>query len=75
MCRLFIEEGRRSGGVTMENTERPYVDVRDLSEAVLLLFENPKSEGRYICSAYSFRTKEFVEKMETMFPGYNYPKM
>ncbi|GKD00385.1 cinnamoyl-CoA reductase 2-like protein, partial [Tanacetum coccineum] len=71
----YMKEDGRSGGVTMENTERAYVDVRDLSEAILLLFENPKSKGRYICSAYSFRTKEFVEKMETMFPGYNYPKI
>nr|GEX86878.1 zinc finger, CCHC-type [Tanacetum cinerariifolium] len=72
---LDVTQEGRSGGVTMENTERAYVDVRDLSEAILLLFENPKSEGRYICSAYSFRTKEFVQKMETMFPGYNYPKI
>nr|GEV69006.1 cinnamoyl-CoA reductase 2-like [Tanacetum cinerariifolium] len=71
----YIKEEGRSGGVTMDNIERPYVDVRDLSEAILLLFENPKSEGRYICSAYSFRTKEFVQKMESMFPGYNYPKI
>ncbi|PWA43648.1 bifunctional polymyxin resistance protein, ArnA [Artemisia annua] len=71
----YIKEEGRSGGVTMENTERPYVDVRDLSEAILLVFENPKSEGRYICSAYSIRTKEFVAKMETVFPEYNYPKI
>ncbi|KAJ0851846.1 putative cinnamoyl-CoA reductase [Helianthus annuus] len=67
------QEGR-SGGDTMENIRRPYTDVRDLSEAILQLYENPESSGRYICSAYSFRAKEFVAKLESLFPGYNYPK-
>ncbi|KAJ0838596.1 putative cinnamoyl-CoA reductase [Helianthus annuus] len=67
------EEGR-SGGDTMENIRRPYTDVRDLSEAILQLYEYPESSGRYICSAYSFRAKEFVAKLESLFPGYNYPK-
>ncbi|MFS8006436.1 putative NAD(P)-binding domain superfamily [Helianthus anomalus] len=58
----------------MENIRRPYTDVHDLSEAILLLYENPESSGRYICSAYSFRAKEFVAKLESLFPGYNYPK-
>nr|XP_043634339.1 cinnamoyl-CoA reductase 2-like [Erigeron canadensis] len=71
----YMKVEGRTGGDVMENTERPYVDVRDLSEAILLLYENPESEGRYICSAYSIRTKEFVAKMESMFPGYNYPKI
>lgn len=71
---MFLEEGR-SGGVTMENIERPVVDVRDLSEAILLLYRKPEFEGRYLCSAYSLRTKDLVEKIESMFPCYNYPKM
>ncbi|KAI3797038.1 hypothetical protein L1987_39728 [Smallanthus sonchifolius] len=71
----YIKEDGRTRGDTMENINRPYTDVRDLSEAILLLYENPKSNGRYICCAYSFRTKEFVAKMESLFPGYNYPKI
>ncbi|MFS8006431.1 putative NAD(P)-binding domain superfamily [Helianthus anomalus] len=59
----------------MENLRRPYTDVRDLSEAILLLYENPESNGRYICCAYSIRTEEFVARMENLFPGYNYPKL
>ncbi|KAJ0654722.1 putative NAD(P)-binding domain superfamily [Helianthus annuus] len=59
----------------MENLRRPYTDVRDLSEAILLLYENPESNGRYICCAYSIRTEEFVARMQNLFPGYNYPKL
>lgn len=70
----FMKDEGRPGGDTIENTEISYVDVRDLAEAILLLYENPESNGRHICSAHLFSTKEFVSKMESMFPGYNYPK-
>ncbi|KAI3724563.1 hypothetical protein L2E82_36344 [Cichorium intybus] len=71
----YMKDEGRPGGDTIENVERPYVDVRDLSEAILLVYENPTSSGRYICSSYLVKTKEFVEKMESMFPGHNYPKI
>lgn len=71
----MVQEEGRIGGDTIQNAERPYVDVRDLSEAILLLYENPESNGRYICSPYSLRTRDFVAKMESMFPGHTYPKM
>ncbi|XP_076958577.1 cinnamoyl-CoA reductase 1-like [Bidens hawaiensis] len=71
----YMKEEGRSGGYAMDNTKRPYADVRDLSEAILLLYENSESNGRYICSAYSLSTKEIVAKMESLFPGYNYPKV
>ncbi|MFS8006425.1 putative cinnamoyl-CoA reductase [Helianthus anomalus] len=71
----YMKEEGRTREDTMDNLRRPYADVRDLSEAILLLYENPESDGRYICSAYSIRTDEFVAKMENLFPGYNYPKI
>ncbi|KAF5767201.1 putative cinnamoyl-CoA reductase [Helianthus annuus] len=71
----YMKEEGRSGGDSMEDIKRPYVDVRDLCDAILLLYENPESNGRYICSAYSLTTKEFVAKMESLSPGYNYPKI
>lgn len=71
----YMKEEGRTGGDTTDNREHPLVDVRDLSEAILLVYENPESEGRYICSACSIRAREFVAKMESMFPSYNYPKI
>ncbi|XP_023754321.1 cinnamoyl-CoA reductase 1 [Lactuca sativa] len=71
----YMKEEGRIGGDTIQNAERPYVDVRDLSEAILLLYENLESNGRYICSPYSLRTRDFVAKMENMFPGHTYPKI
>ncbi|KAM0014626.1 putative NAD-dependent epimerase/dehydratase, NAD(P)-binding domain superfamily [Helianthus debilis subsp. tardiflorus] len=71
----YMKEEGRAGGDSMEDIKRPFVDVRDLCDAILLLYENPESNGRYICSAYSLTTKEFVAKMESLSPGYNYPKI
>ncbi|KAJ0654720.1 putative NAD-dependent epimerase/dehydratase, NAD(P)-binding domain superfamily [Helianthus annuus] len=45
----YMKEEGRSGGDSMEDIKRPYVDVRDLCDAILLLYENPESNGRYIC--------------------------
>ncbi|CAK9163759.1 unnamed protein product [Ilex paraguariensis] len=58
---------------TVENKDRPMVDVRDVAEAILLAYENPKAEGRYICSSHKIRTQLLVEKLKNMFPEYNYP--
>ncbi|XP_019054808.1 PREDICTED: cinnamoyl-CoA reductase 1-like isoform X2 [Nelumbo nucifera] len=49
-------------------------DVRDVAEALLLAYEKPEAEGRYICLAYTIRTKDLIEKLRIMYPDYNYPK-
>ena len=58
----------------MENKDRPIIDVRDLAEAILLVYEKPEAQGRYICSSYTISTQELVEKLKSMYPDYNYPK-
>ncbi|KAM7518060.1 hypothetical protein LguiB_017022 [Lonicera macranthoides] len=59
---------------TTKDDDRPVVDVRDLAEAILLAYEKPEAEGRYICSSYVVRSSILVEKLKSMFPDYNYPK-
>ncbi|XP_031488294.1 cinnamoyl-CoA reductase 1-like isoform X1 [Nymphaea colorata] len=49
------------------------VDVRDLCEALVLLFEKAEASGRYICSAHHLRASVLVEKLKGMYPKYNYP--
>ena len=58
----------------MENKDRPIIDVRDLAEAILLVYEKPEAQGRYICSSHTIPTQELVEKLKSMYPNYNYPK-
>ncbi|KAI3781633.1 hypothetical protein L2E82_11652 [Cichorium intybus] len=68
-------EGRSSDETKKtEDVERAVVDVRDLADAILLLYEKQESEGRYICSSYSLMTRDFVAKVQSMFPHYDYPK-
>lgn len=49
------------------------VDVRDMAEALLLVYEKPEAEGRYICSSYTISQKELFEKMKALYPTYSYP--
>ncbi|MCL7044963.1 hypothetical protein MKW94_017589 [Papaver nudicaule] len=58
----------------MDNNDRRIVDVRDVAEAVLLAYEKPEAEGRYLCSSYCISTQELIDKLQSMYPNYNYPK-
>lgn len=63
--------------IELENAEEdidiPIVDVRDCAKALLLAYEKPESEGRYLCFAHVLRTKALVEMLKSLFPHYNYP--
>ncbi|KAK9164774.1 hypothetical protein Syun_005676 [Stephania yunnanensis] len=50
------------------------VDVRDVAEALLLVYEKPEANGRYICAAYPAPLSVLVDKMKTFYPNLNYPK-
>lgn len=49
---LFHDSGKFE---TVENRDYVYVDVRDVAEALLLVFEKLEALGRYICGAHNFR--------------------
>lgn len=53
---------------------RLIVDVRDVAQALLLVYEKPEAEGRYICTAHKAKEKDVVEKLKSLYPNYNYPK-
>ncbi|KAB5567998.1 hypothetical protein DKX38_001791 [Salix brachista] len=64
----------KEGYESLENKLRHLVDVRDAAEALLLVYEKPEAEGRYICTAYAIRTKDLEEKLRNIYPNYSYPK-
>ncbi|KAL9395340.1 hypothetical protein Peur_009593 [Populus x canadensis] len=64
----------KEGYESLENKLRNLVDVRDVAEALLLVYEKPEAEGRYICTAHEIRTEDLVEKLRNIYPNYNYPK-
>ncbi|KAL2895257.1 Cinnamoyl-CoA reductase 2 [Bienertia sinuspersici] len=64
----------KEGYESTENKVRVIVDVRDLAAALLMVFEKPEAEGRYICTAHHIRVRELVDKLRSIYPNYNYPK-
>lgn len=64
----------KEGYESVENKLRMIVDVRDVAEALRLVYERPEAEGRYICTAHQIRVRELVDKLKSIYPNYNYPK-
>ncbi|KAK6939130.1 NAD-dependent epimerase/dehydratase [Dillenia turbinata] len=64
----------KEGYTSLENKLRMTVDVRDVAEALLLVYNKPEAEGRYICTAHMVKAQELVEKLKSIYPDYNYPK-
>ncbi|XLR42745.1 hypothetical protein S83_027405 [Arachis hypogaea] len=61
------------GCESLENKHRWIVDVRDVADAILLAYEKPEAEGRYICTSHPVKAKDMVEKLKSKYPNYNYP--
>ncbi|GAV65827.1 Epimerase domain-containing protein [Cephalotus follicularis] len=64
----------KEGDEPRENKLQKVVDVRDVAEALVLVYEKPEAEGRYICSSFCIRAKDLVDKLKSIYPNYNYPK-
>ncbi|XAR61503.1 Cinnamoyl-CoA reductase [Bertholletia excelsa] len=71
---LVLTELLKGGFDYLGNDSRLIVDVRDVAEALLLAYENPNAEGRYICAAYQIYTQHMAEILRRLYPDYNYPK-
>ena len=48
------------------------VDVRDVADALLLLYEAPRAAGRHICAPHSITARELLALLKSMYPGYPY---
>lgn len=58
----------------MENKGRNVVDVRDVGEALILVYEKAEAEGRYLCTSRLTSNRELVEILRKHYPNYKYPK-
>jgi len=50
------------------------VDVRDVADALLMVYEKPESSGRYISAPNYITTKAILELLKKTYPDYNYVK-
>lgn len=64
-----------SGGVISLLSDQLYlVDVRDVADVLLLVYENQEAKGRYICNSHSLHNNDLMEKLMNMYPKRNFPK-
>jgi nucleoside-diphosphate-sugar epimerase len=59
---------------TVDNRFCNIVDVRDVADALLLVYENPEASGRYICSSSPIKVSEMISILKTLYSAYPYPK-
>jgi nucleoside-diphosphate-sugar epimerase len=56
----------------MNNKFWPLVDVRDVADALLLLYNKAESSERYLCSLDQLDLKNLLEILKNMYPNYSY---
>ena len=56
----------------MNNKFWPIVDVRDVADALLLLYNKASSPERYICSLDQIDMKDLLEIIKNIYPNYSY---
>ncbi|XP_028795323.1 cinnamoyl-CoA reductase 1-like [Neltuma alba] len=59
---------------SVENKQVWLVDVRDVADATLMIYEKTEAEGRYLCTAHGIMPNEVAEKLRRIYPNYAYPK-
>ena len=48
------------------------VDVRDVADALLLLYETHGAAGQHICAPHFITVRELLRLLKSMYPGYPY---
>ncbi|CAD6218696.1 unnamed protein product [Miscanthus lutarioriparius] len=66
---LYIIKG---GPTVMKNIPWHIVDVRDVADALLLVYEKEKSARRYICAPNCTSAIDLVNMLKKAHPNYNY---
>lgn len=66
---IYIIKG---GPRVMKNLPLSIVDVRDVADALLLVYDKVESSGRYICSPDRISTSDIVNLLKKSYPNYNY---
>ncbi|KAJ3679014.1 hypothetical protein LUZ60_017025 [Juncus effusus] len=59
---------------SVDNVTRHMVDVRDLADAMLLVYQKEEASGRYLANSHSIITRDLVDLLKRLFPNLNYPK-
>ncbi|XP_078182286.1 cinnamoyl-CoA reductase 2-like isoform X2 [Carex rostrata] len=71
---LVLIDLLKGASESVDNTTRNTVDVRDLAEALLLVYQKKEASGRYIASSDCINTRDLINLLKCLFPNYSYPK-
>ncbi|XP_020265424.1 cinnamoyl-CoA reductase 2-like [Asparagus officinalis] len=71
---LFLINILKGNPESMENRSLHYVDVRDVADSLLLVYEKPEASGRYVCAPHPLKMLDLVNMLKEKFPVYEYPK-
>ncbi|KAG0479876.1 hypothetical protein HPP92_010734 [Vanilla planifolia] len=58
---------------TYANAVQAYVDVRDVAEAHIRVYESPSASGRYLCAESVLHREDVVRILAKLFPQYPIP--
>jgi len=59
---------------TVDDKMKNVVDVRDVAEALVRVYETPEASGRYICRSYPMSMTEILDIIKSFYPKPSYPK-
>ncbi|KAJ8512716.1 hypothetical protein OPV22_003150 [Ensete ventricosum] len=60
---------------TVENKVLYLVDVRDVADALLLVYEEPNASGRHICAPHLVKMQDLVDMLKNLYPHHKYPEI
>nr|XP_009414816.1 PREDICTED: cinnamoyl-CoA reductase 1 [Musa acuminata subsp. malaccensis] len=60
---------------TVENKVLSIVDVRDVADALQLVYEEPNASGRHICAPHRVKMHDLVDILKSIYPHYKYPEI
>ncbi|VAI78478.1 unnamed protein product [Triticum turgidum subsp. durum] len=51
---------------------RNFVDVRDVADSLILVYETPEVSGRYVCSSHASKVSDVIDLLKGMYPAYKF---
>lgn len=54
----------------MRNKLWHVVDVRDVADALLLVYEAPQASGRHICAPHVIGVRDLLDLLKSKYPDY-----
>jgi len=58
---------------TVDDKIKNVVDVRDVAEALVRVYETAEASGRYICRSYPISMTEILDIIKSFYPSLSYP--